>query len=445
MSEQIIYNDISYNVLGDLLLGSTLFTICMNINDNKIIYLRKKCIHDRDTYVSFANLIKILPQYQTIASQNKIKVLDLFVEQLTNKFQTEHINFLELSERVYNFQKYLKYNDLGLYVTDNSTINIDEDILNEYKNIIHNISDNYHKLTMQELLDIDELSIDNSSDGKKRTFNIFNNKVLNIYMILIVVAAVGFIACAKTIFDWKTTGTKEEKIMEEILSDDTIIEEIPPVEDVSEVANSGVAQIPDNDYWNYMKMPLISVDFNKLLQKNSDTVGWLYVNNTNINYPVVQSGDNSYYLNHAYDRSTNIAGWLFGDYRSDFNSFKRNTVIYGHGRVDSVMFGSLDKTLNKSWYTNTDNQIIQMSTPTQNTLWKIVSIYTIPVESYYLTHNFENDSAYNQFLQTIQSRSIYNFGEALNTTDKILTLSTCKDTKGNRIVIHAKLIKSESR
>ena len=155
--------------------------------------------------------------------------------------------------------------------------------------------------------------------------------------------------------------------------------------------------------------------------------------------------DSSYYLDHSFDGTYNVAGWLFADYKSNLNKFEKNTVIYGHGRVEEVMFGSLNNTLDESWYTNKENQIIKLSTEKKNTLWQIVSIYTIPSESYYLTHTFENDESYQTFLNTMLSRSIYDFGVDLNTSDKLLTLSTCLDFNGNRIVVQAKLIKEQKR
>lgn len=109
------------------------------------------------------------------------------------------------------------------------------------------------------------------------------------------------------------------------------------------------------------------------------------------------------------------------------------------------MFGSLDDTLDSNWYTQPENQIIKISTPYQNMLWRIFSIYTIPAESYYLTHTFENDESYMKFLNTLTERSMNDFNVKLDTNDKILTLSTCLDNNGNRIVVHAKLIKVEDR
>ena len=124
----------------------------------------------------------------------------------------------------------------------------------------------------------------------------------------------------------------------------------------------------NNDYWNYIKMNLLEVDFNDLLTKNSDTVGWIEVKGTNINYPIVKTTDNSYYLSHAYDKSKNEAGWVFMDYRNNAINFDQNTIIYAHSRYNGTMFGSLKNILSSSWYTNKNNYIIRLSTPTENTM-----------------------------------------------------------------------------
>ncbi len=181
------------------------------------------------------------------------------------------------------------------------------------------------------------------------------------------------------------------------------------------------------------------------LYTNKDTVAWLNVSGTNINYPVVQTVDNSYYLSHAFDKTLNKAGWVFMDYRNDTNTFNQNTIIYAHSRYDGTMFGSLKTILTSSWYKNKDNYIIRMSTPKENTMWQIFSTYTIPKESYYITTNFKNNDDYATFLKTIKERSEEEFSGTVNTNDKILTLSTCKDNFGNRVVMHAKLIKKEVR
>ena len=200
-----------------------------------------------------------------------------------------------------------------------------------------------------------------------------------------------------------------------------------------------------NDYWDYIKMNLLEVNFNDLIAKNSDTVGWIQVKGTNINYPIVKTTDNNFYLNHAFDKSKNEAGWVFMDYRNDAANFNQNTIIYAHSRLTGSMFGSLKNILDSSWYSNKENHIIRLSTPTENTMWQVFSVYTIPKESYYITPTFNTDEEYLEFLNTIKNRSEVEFSGTVNTSDKVLTLSTCKDNFGNRIVMHAKLIKKETR
>ena len=201
----------------------------------------------------------------------------------------------------------------------------------------------------------------------------------------------------------------------------------------------------EDPYWDYIAIPFLEVDFTELQRQNSDTVAWIQVPNTNIDYPVVQTSNNTYYLNHAFDHAINDAGWIFSDFRNNLQYPNNNTVIYGHGRIEGTMFGSLKNTLTKDWYDNQNNHIIQLSTPTANTLWQIFSIYTIDAESYYITTHFKNDEEYNTFLKTITNRSQYKFNTSINTMDKIITLSTCQNDYGKRIVVHAKLIKKETR
>ena len=199
----------------------------------------------------------------------------------------------------------------------------------------------------------------------------------------------------------------------------------------------------DND--KYSNISFLSVDFTELLQKNSDTVAWIKVNNTNVNYSVVQSDDNEYYLKHDFNKNSNFGGWVYGDYRDDFTYFGNNTILYGHNLINRTMFGSLIWCQKKSWYMNEENLYIKISTPTSNTIWKIFSIYQIEPEVYYLKTYFETTEEHQEFLDTLKNRSIYNFNEELTPSDKILTLSTCSDDGTKRAVIHAKMVKAEYR
>lgn len=270
----------------------------------------------------------------------------------------------------------------------------------------------------------------------------------NIILLFILIISIAALCISLIIIlNWFNDNNKTNEIVEEVA-------EITPVAEVQDNENTELINPPDeatqetipNDYWDFIKLPLISVDFDELLVKNKDTIGWINVNNTNINYPVVQTENNDDYLNKAFDGSKNKAGWLFVDYRNNVKEFDRNTIIYGHSRLNQTMFGSLLKVLNKAWYTNKYNHIIKFSTPYENTMWQIFSVYKIEPETYYITTQFNNDAEYLTFLNTLKSRSIYDFNAEINETDKIMTLSTCSDAIGTgRVVVHAKLIKKDAR
>lgn len=218
----------------------------------------------------------------------------------------------------------------------------------------------------------------------------------------------------------------------------------PPDEPQIEPDENSNSNIEANDYWDYINTPLISVDFNSLINKNNDTVAWVKLNGTNINYPVVQTTDNNYYLHHAFDNSYNEAGWVYMDYRNNPEDFNQNTIIYGHGMNNNTIFGSLRYVVDSWWYENPDNHILKISTKYENTLWQVFSVYTIPEESYYLQTDFDDDEKFTEFLGNLSSRSFYNFGVQLNQNDKIVTLSSCYNNQ-LRVVLHAKLIKKEAR
>lgn len=180
-----------------------------------------------------------------------------------------------------------------------------------------------------------------------------------------------------------------------------------------------------------------------LLPTNDETVGWIKVNKTNIDYAIVQADDNKFYLNHSFDKSYSNAGWVFMDYRNNPKQLDDNTIVYGHNRYSNgTMFGTLGYALNQDWYLNEENQIISFNTIYSTMKWKIFSIYKIPVTVDYLTIDFYTDDERMAFYNMLRDRSIYDFDQELKPSDKILTLSTCS-TDGGRIVVHAVLLNEE--
>lgn len=285
-------------------------------------------------------------------------------------------------------------------------------------------------------MDKNKLNYTNKKTKKKKI------KYKNIILLVIMLISLSALIYSLINFiDWEKDNKQTEKVINE-LNNLNVVEETNNEEN-EEIINSEDEK-PESIYWSYIKMNLINVDFTELKEKNKDTVAWIQVNGTNINYPVVQTKDNSYYLKHSFDKKYTDAGWVFMDYRNNIKDFDKNTIIYAHARKDRTMFGSLKNILTNDWYKNKDNHIIKLSTETENTLWQVFSVYHIKTESYYITTNFQNNDTFKEFITTLKNRSALKFNANVSENDKILTLSTCYNKK-EKVVLHAKLIKKETR
>ena len=120
-----------------------------------------------------------------------------------------------------------------------------------------------------------------------------NNKLKNIYLLICVIFLIILIYSVLNIVSWFKDNQKIDKQVNDIINN-------TKVEEVNDNSNTEIIKqekkIPETSiYWTFLKTPLINVDFDKLKKTNSDTVGWINVSGTNINYPVVQTKDNTYY------------------------------------------------------------------------------------------------------------------------------------------------------
>lgn len=179
------------------------------------------------------------------------------------------------------------------------------------------------------------------------------------------------------------------------------------------------------------------IDFVSLKEKNIDTVAWVKVEGTDIDYPVVQAKNNDYYLNHSFDKSVNGAGWIFADYKNKFDGTDKNIIVYGHNRRDGSMFNSLKNILNPEWYNNDNNKYLIFITEQQNSKYEVFSVYQTENEEYYIKTDFSGNE-YNEFIQRIKKRSIKKYDVEISENDSILTLSTCANDNKYRVVLHAK-------
>lgn len=154
---------------------------------------------------------------------------------------------------------------------------------------------------------------------------------------------------------------------------------------------------------------------------NSDYQFWINVEGTNIDYPVVQGSDNDFYLNHDFNKNYLPAGSIFLDYRNDFET-DYNTVIYGHHMRNSTMFGQMEKFKKEDFFEK--NKTITLTSENAIYEYEIFAIGVYDADFGYNTVNFNDEDDFNNFLDKILSKSMYS-RNIVNSSDKIITLSTC--------------------
>ena len=223
----------------------------------------------------------------------------------------------------------------------------------------------------------------------------------------------------------------------DILQTDEIQEEKPAESIASDKETYSGNEI--NLYRKYGSYDFNQINFEELRAVNPDVVAWLRVDGTNVNYPIVQTSDNDFYLNHDITKNPKASGWTFMDYRNSIDMSDDNTIFYGHNLLNRTSFGSLANVFTDNWFQSSNHYIVVV-TESKKYVYQIFSCYYIDPEVYYLQNNFYRDSDYQEFLTKLKSRSNYDFGLEVSASDKIITLSTCTDDNKGRKVVHAKLI-----
>lgn len=184
----------------------------------------------------------------------------------------------------------------------------------------------------------------------------------------------------------------------------------------------------------------ISVDFDALKEQNADVVGWIYCEDTRINYPVVQGSDNDFYLHRFIDGSYSGSGTIFLDCLcpSDFSG--RHSILYGHNMNDGSMFASIRNYRDASYYD--EHPIMYLNTPTQNYKIEIFAGDVVSAfESDIYSVGFAEDSDFLDLIEKIRSRSSFSSDVEVTADDRVITLSTCTyEYDEARYVLHGKLV-----
>ena len=185
--------------------------------------------------------------------------------------------------------------------------------------------------------------------------------------------------------------------------------------------------------------PRILPQFEDLLEINQDVVGWIHIPGTPIDYPVVQTDDNVYYLDHDIYGETARNGTLFMDYRMLLDGTDRHQIIYGHHTRDSSMFTRLMDYKSESFFNA--NRLIYLDQLYEKQTWEIFSVYVTSTDFYYIETRFSGDEDWLAFMETVQDRSKFDTSVELSADDQMLTLSTCTyEFDDARFVVHARLI-----
>lgn len=166
----------------------------------------------------------------------------------------------------------------------------------------------------------------------------------------------------------------------------------------------------------------ISVDFQKLLEQNNDIIGWLYCEDTPINYPVLQSADNDYYLRRMINKKYNVAGSIFMDYRSKSDLSSLNTIIYGHNMKNDTMFGTFTEYKNQEYYD--EHPVLWYLTPTCDYKIELFSGYVTSSNSDAYT-DFKNSDDLTKYVDETKAKSTFKTNIKPTDISKIITLSTC--------------------
>lgn len=186
----------------------------------------------------------------------------------------------------------------------------------------------------------------------------------------------------------------------------------------------------------------------ELKKENQDIVGWIEIEGTNINFPVLQGTDNQYYMEHTYTKEYSKGGSIFLDKSYDWNIPSTNLLLYGHNNKNGTMFQNLLKYKDESFYK--EHPTIRFTTINDDCQYEIISAFLsrvyyqdeTDVFRYYYFVNADNETEYNSYIEESKKASLYNTGITAEYGDQLLTLSTCSyHTEDGRFVVVAKKVK----
>ncbi|GFI21337.1 hypothetical protein IMSAGC011_00098 [Lachnospiraceae bacterium] len=193
-------------------------------------------------------------------------------------------------------------------------------------------------------------------------------------------------------------------------------------------------------------VPDILPEYEKIHQKNQKLIGWVKIDDTIIDYPVMQTVNNEYYLDHNFNQEEDRNGCIFMDYQCDVIKGCDNMILYGHHMKSGKMFGTLNKYSEKAYYE--EHPIIQFDTIYEKGKYQVMYVFRSKVYSeedvtfkYYQFINAASEMEFNSYLNEMAALSLYDTEVTASYGDKLLTLSTCdyQEKKGRFVVVAKKI------
>lgn len=234
-------------------------------------------------------------------------------------------------------------------------------------------------------------------------------KLINIILVAIIIVCLSIIGYKYYNYN------KDDKLNSEIQDLQPVINEASDLDNNSSGENDGQDQSKEGNYVN-------SANEEELKSINSDYKMWIQIENTNINYPVVQSSDNDYYLKHNFRKESNISGTVFVESANDIDNDK-NIILYGHNMRNGTMFNNITNYKEESFF-NEDNKI---SIIMNNTLYEyeVFSVYVKNVNEVNLAIGFANEDEFINYAYNEADESLYKKDVDFSAEDNLITLVTC--------------------
>lgn len=255
-----------------------------------------------------------------------------------------------------------------------------------------------------------------------------------ICIILIAVFVALFGASTYFIYDYYHQANEQSELY------DSLAEAVDQAQK-SDEANEPVEEIP------YNEEKTILPEYAELFLQNMDMVGWIKVEDTNINYPVMHTPDNpDFYLKHSFDKEYSDYGCPYVQENCDVQLPSDNVIIYGHHMKNGLMFCDLEKFKSEDFYK--EHRMIFFNTLTDKCEYEIVAVFKTFVYSdspesfkYYRFVNAETSEQFDEYIAKCKELSLYDTGVSAEYGDKLITLSTCEYSRSNgRLVVVAKRV-----